>query len=296
MFIDCKPVKELYDSVDGLSEFLKTLNLTEALSKGAFIAGGFPRAVMQNKRIDLNYFKDGGDIDVFFQCPSAAHAIIQTEYKKHTKLSISISGLAVERKIYNRSYDCQIKIQYVTCLYGMPATIISGFDIVNSMIGFDDQFVYFSSDRKQAENSRQLVLNPNINHSSFLPSRIKKYLKKYKYERLSNESREILNNFAFEFFCKDDKAPISDLLQDPYVNVLLGNSHQKEMNINREEIIKRLLPMLPDEIVLLFMNKAEIQQKDANYRTITVDAALETLRIRNQKRKMLTKQFEVFSD
>lgn len=192
---------------------------------GAYIAGGFARLIAQWKlgmvsenefkfrvtnhmgTLDINNLIDRdsvswkrsragrGDIDLFFRSKESIAAFFD-ELQNLTVQNYIVSspGGNAQEIVVNDFF----RIQVITKVTGSPIQVLSGFDIVNSMVAFDASGnLIMHSDWEQLEKTTTLSVNDI--QTPYTMYRVFKYFARKGYVNLTPESSNILTKFAINF-------------------------------------------------------------------------------------------------
>ena len=182
-----------------------------AFDCGGYVAGGCARwlrsidnAVTPLKR--GTYVHEGGDIDLFFRTMDGWRSFLQT-YEGNENLSdgpvfsLSRGNLAANIKFAsNKRNDKSAHsepptVQAICCATGSPEEIISGFDFHNSMVAFDREKSWVVDNWSDIERKKELHIawwgSRSIAH------RVSKYMTKYGYRTIKNNSSAMLEQLVF---------------------------------------------------------------------------------------------------
>lgn len=185
------PVEELFADNP---EFLTTLYfhpIVQVLKHGGFIAGGFPRALLSGMSLSDYFEKKAGDIDVFFPNETSMKcALDEVMHSFAPETARSMAGFAVDtwlsRKHVNiLGCDVRLKMQLIDTRFGSPLDIIRGFDLRNSMVGFDMRRGWVVDGWRELQDANVLDLARQGDQGIMLGGRVAKYVKKYGYDVLS---------------------------------------------------------------------------------------------------------------
>jgi hypothetical protein len=263
------PVKQIYNAIPGLDDFLKCFELNEVLAKGGLIAGGFPRHMMRHgvdQEPTRNYFMFGhGDIDIFYPSRAVMKSVLSSRVRARRKgytYRSSIGGYSVEELVTPTDF-CTVKIQHVACVSGEPEEILSQFDLVNSTVGFDKEFVYFHEERAKFEHKNILAINTEASLNPFLPSRLGKYVRRHGYRGIDRYSFDKVQDYVFEVILSSatNQFPLSEklaTLQSPF-------NLYNELSIDTlsptfisppglVSIVGRLAPFMTRDLILPFLS------------------------------------------
>ena len=227
--------------VRGFDRIRRSLFLENVTNMGGFIAGGFARKMLRDGSTDglRDAVIGRSDVDIFCRTQQAFELIESTpvlgEYPiqkgvsgpnaaipgpaHHSKWMVTRGKNALwrwefEEKIIGRldrllldwsnwtqgSYP-PFRVQLVKCHFGTPEEILDGFDLVNCMIGFDRDNVWFHPEIERLERERTLTMNRT---TRYLGPRILKYFKLHGYDRLCPKARAALSQWLKERFAEND--------------------------------------------------------------------------------------------
>jgi len=169
--------------------------IANALAKGGWLCGGFPRHLLLNIPIK-NYFSQKekgrpGDIDIFFSSVEDANCASKFEAHK-MDLQESFGGFATESSV--KFMQETVHVQFVNHpdkVYRSVETALESFDFLNCMVAITHEGLIFAEGWQEIENAKLLkVCN---NNSPFLGSRILKYLTQRGLSNVSSDSQELLS-------------------------------------------------------------------------------------------------------
>jgi len=150
-------------------------DVNTAIQSGGWLAGGFVRNVVLGRGID-QYFRDRGDIDVFFPEPGIPNKQIVSRSSKR-KWYPSPAGNAIQRTIRIRDTKLTTTLQFINheklCHPTLHETL-ERFDLLNSAVGWDGKHFHIPADWQEIEESGLIFINRA--DSPFLGGRISKYL------------------------------------------------------------------------------------------------------------------------
>lgn len=178
----------------------KSAVVKNALYKGGFLAGGFPRAILRGDSL-CQYFSPSdhrngrnhsqGDIDVFFTSSEGAVATV-IPFKAYP----SQGGFAHEKQDFVEIVDgveqrvnISFKVQLVdkpSLINRTPAECLSRFDMVNCQVALVGDVLIHPRDWHELDASRKIRINQV--ESPFLGSRILKYVKYRGYSGIEESS------------------------------------------------------------------------------------------------------------
>lgn len=182
------------------------------INAGGYFAGGLPHSMlMLGEQFNAKYFKKGGDIDVFFRSASCHAAAVQaiTSLKKdftptkslagHCSNIIVDIGSTLSIPVGGSFRENGIKIQLVSSHYGEPSDLIARFDLVNSMIGFDEKQAYVADGLRELIASRTLETARDELDTTYI-SRLAKYCDRHQYTHLSSRTLRSLVRWADKYY------------------------------------------------------------------------------------------------
>lgn len=235
--------------------------IANALAKGGWLCGGFPRHLLLNVPIK-NYFSQKekgqpGDIDIFFSSVEDANCASKFEAHK-MDLQESFGGFATERSV--KFMRETVRVQFVNHpdkVYRSVETALENFDFLNCMVAITSEGFLIAEGWRETEDAKLLKICNNI--SPFLGSRILKYLTKRGLDNISADSQELLS----AWFCSASNADFA-------------NSEKKHL-AGLQYAVKSLdaLNHLRREDLLFFIGKYQEMVKETAYgETKTFDWAL----------------------
>ncbi len=167
-----KDISWLYEKVPSVISLIDTLKDKKVFENDGFLAGGFLKRLIYEKDLEkmLNKEKNSRtDLDLFFKNTESALKIAvelgltidsPLKFAKEGSLRINkpkikevFNGLFGQRHEYGTKVQCIYKIE------GTPEEILSGFDLINSMIATDGQYVYMHKDWEQIEADKIIKVN-----------------------------------------------------------------------------------------------------------------------------------------
>jgi hypothetical protein len=188
--------------------------LSNAFRGGAYVAGGFARALAhgvlcggnnkdawnridwysqipayakkygapwnsQEGQGDAVYWKaNAGDIDLFFRDPQGVAAMISA-----LECRPGIYGMGSSRAGYAMDYRAGSRaLQIITKVHGDPEDVIGTFDIANAKVVLDGEGIHYTMGWLQLEEKKQLGID-NWNKPNLL-WRVRKWVKKHYYDDL----------------------------------------------------------------------------------------------------------------
>jgi len=166
----------------------------EALTRGAFISGGFARQILLNGNLRnyLQHPQRAGDIDFFFTSPEAAKAVIDFDESLHK----SQGGFAKETHTMLNSLGLNVKLQFVNSpdlIFDTPEACMSRFDIYNCQVALVGGKLMFPHDWFELEDRRLLRINNTS--APFMGTRLLKYLTSRGYVGIEDQSRDALTEW-----------------------------------------------------------------------------------------------------
>lgn len=162
------------------------------LTPGAFIAGGSLRKIINGWKAKDIILSHNGDIDIFY-----ADISIYESHKKSLEEEVKFPCRPTFGKHAVNLFFNGTCIQCVHSNIGTIRQVISTFDFVNCMIATDGEYIYYDDRIEGLEKTSTLMLNTNSS-SRYLPSRIKKYVTKYNYDKFSSNIAEEIKVWALE--------------------------------------------------------------------------------------------------
>jgi hypothetical protein len=254
-----------------------------AFEHGAWIAGGFARAVFLCKRMDQFFSSSGyimpGDIDLFFDSQEAADAVI-TFYRNMGNVDKSYGGNAAQT-IYRLSQPVarisginSISIQVVN----NPTLILpireqlDRFDFTNVCCAFRDEEFLAPPNLLELESS--YLLDIKNSSSPFLAARIRKYMRRG-FAGVTDGSRQHITDWLINAVADGFKGV-------PGLNGTVKDADWCKAQISELLYKNELLLRNEDLVMLIGMFKRDV----ANGRygdVFIVDDALEKIRIRSCK-------------
>jgi hypothetical protein len=254
-----------------------------AFEHGAWIAGGFARAVFLCKRMDQFFTRNDyimpGDIDLFFDSQEEADAVI-TFYKNMGYVSKSYGGNAVQttcslgQAITSNSGIKSISIQVVN----NPTLILpireqlDRFDFTNVCCAFRDEEFLTPPNLLELESSYLLDIKNST--SPFLAARIRKYMRRG-FAGVTDGSRQHITDWLINAVADGFKGV-------PGLNGTVKDAAWCKAQISELLYKNELLLRNEDLVMLIGMFKRDV----ANGRygdVFIVDDALEKIRIRSCK-------------
>lgn len=191
-------IEDMFGDITGFMSFMYSPVILACLKNSGFIAGGYPRYLLAQKRagvqIDafpINYFSNGGDIDVFFPSISTFQAAKQ-EVMSLLNSQGSVSAARFGHNFFYMMHNLRCKIQLIESNTGLPVDILSGFDFKNSMVGFDIRHAYVFDGWNDIEDSKIIDVNRINGDANMFGQRVGKYVSKYGYKRLTPKSEALL--------------------------------------------------------------------------------------------------------
>lgn len=238
-----------------LDDVIKKTDLQFIFLNGGFIAGGFPRIASNDRMLweRKDYFNKGGDVDVFFRDENCFRRCEREIASLSGKFRLFKTTSCSETFVHLHSYR---KIQLVKCETGTPSSVISQFDIVNSMVGFDDKRWYSVKGRNDLEKSNLLDLNDMGFFGASLPTRLLKYLNVWGYDGLTSEAFKVTQDFVYKIMTLPDGTE-----EIPY----LGKDPDRIKPKKVEDIIKVLIKIVPEHDLILLLEKSLVTKMKVNH-------------------------------
>lgn len=150
-------------------------DINTAIESGGWLAGGFVRNIILGRGIN-QYFRDRGDIDVFFPEPGIPNKHIASHSSKRV-WNPSPAGNAMQRLINIRGEGVNTALQFINheklCHPTLHETL-GRFDLLNSAVGWDGKHFHIPVGWQETEESGLIFINRA--DSPFLGGRISKYL------------------------------------------------------------------------------------------------------------------------
>lgn len=202
---DAKFLRQQSDVWNDAKEFLPkdVISVVDlAFNCGGYVAGGFARKLISaayegrsTQQASEAYFNIGGDIDLFFTTREDHNEFLNAldagvKDFNDVRIFPSKGALAVDVRVFHGSSPPKCKIlQTVGCIYGKQEEVLSSFDFVNCMVAFDGSSVCFAEDFHSHEMSKNLQVRWFGGAS--LPFRLRKYVQKYNYTKVSSTLDEV---------------------------------------------------------------------------------------------------------
>jgi hypothetical protein len=188
---------------DGLED-LKLLTscpaVSDALSRGGWIAGGSIRAILSG--LPLASYTDSnlnnglaGDIDIFFKSKSDADAAVRSRIYRGRMRSFGGNASQFYDDLSINEEPRSITIQFVDseklCLPLEDS--LRQFDFLNCMVAFDGKSIIIPVGWETIE--KQKLLHIANDETPYLASRISKYMRRRGYVGVTPESRDRLHSW-----------------------------------------------------------------------------------------------------
>ena len=112
----------------------------DAFKANGYVAGGFVRQTLINdNKIDIEYIKNGGDIDVFFQDEKEMTKFLKSIKSNYETTSVGTHKvLSINDKIENQD----VKIQFVGLMSQSPIELMSEFPTINTRAAFNEKLMW----------------------------------------------------------------------------------------------------------------------------------------------------------
>jgi hypothetical protein len=182
-----------------------------------YLAGGFPRFVLSYVRNQTdkdrssnfsleNYFSGGGDLDFFFptkQHFDAALGLVKVRFQdKDLKITESPLGNATTIK-----YLDKVKTQFIKRSFMSYERMLDDFDMINSMVSIDGDDVVVHPRWEELED--QKCLDMERSNGFFWLGRIRKYIVRHGYKKISSRTLEFMCQKISDSFWKLSENPIT---------------------------------------------------------------------------------------
>ncbi len=169
-----KDISWLYERVPSAIHVINTLKDNKVFENGGFLAGGFLKRLVYEKDLEKMLNKEKNtrtDLDLFFRNTESALKIavelgltIDSPLKFAKEGSIRINKpksllTGLYNGLFGQRHEYGTKVQCIYKIEGTPEEILSGFDLVNSMIATDGQYVYMHKDWEQIEQDKIIKVN-----------------------------------------------------------------------------------------------------------------------------------------
>lgn len=194
-------VEDMFGDITGFMSFMYSPAILACLKNEGCIAGGYPRYLLAKRRagepvdaLSINYFTSGGDIDVFFPTSTSFQAA-----KDEVASLLNSSGVtSIARFGHNffmTTHSLRCKLQLIEANLGSPSEILAGFDIKNSMVGFDIRYAYILDGWNELEDLKIIDVNRINNDANMFGQRVGKYVSRYGYRKLTQKTEVMLANW-----------------------------------------------------------------------------------------------------
>ena len=209
-----------------LQNFLHSIRSDERISNAennhCFIAGGFPRVLLElsNIKNNENHYHLN-DVDIFLTSKTNKLAVFNDVNVKKSPFAANFKLKFSEKVRYKPIADnakCEVPheipvqmIEHESLIKNSIYETLESFDFVNSKVAIcNDEFILHSD---WFETSRKKELRIENNNSPFLLRRVKKYSESYHYNNIKSDSIELINqwlvkakeNFENDCSFKNDK-------------------------------------------------------------------------------------------
>lgn len=193
-------IEDMYGDIEHFMRMLYSPAMLCIFRNNGYIAGGFPRMLLENGRIYNNYFAQLGDIDVFFRKHDDYLAALD-DLKAHVAyahhISPSLAGFATNvdiprERLCIRESPNQVKIQLISTYFDEPEAMLKRFDLTNSMVAFDLSHGYVADGWRDLREKKTLEVSrfDNYENDEMLGQRVGKYIERYGYNNLTPRSKE----------------------------------------------------------------------------------------------------------
>lgn len=293
-------------------DFLHYMGIQEVIkSCNCYIAGGYARMVANiiasdvdfdtAKKIHDNYVscddnRSVRDVDIFFfsnqdfdiadqllnkKVESKFFSHRQTIYAKtykffgNIKVYSDTDVLSTNGFKVNLRHNREFRVQLITCNYGHPEEVISGFDFLNAMVGFDTHRFYIHRRFFDLEKDKTIELNFERSLNSLIGYRLNKYRVKG-LKKLTAASEKRLQDFLLELSKdKDIHTRYDSSLDSTLPSNQIGLD--SEMTLSKYNVLNHLILGLPHELRLIVIARLIMEHmgtKEDDYRWVASQKAM----------------------
>ena len=190
---------------------------------GGYVAGGFPRYIAAKKLFNRtsifdnlhkdaspfsddfeSYFAQGGDVDFFFTSEKsyeAALVMFSIDAQAIASENKFFNGMIVEKRpsmcnnatnviVYIPNVDKRIKFQFIKKNFCDIETMLEDFDMTNSKVAIVGDEMIMHKDWYDIEKMNAIDVRKT--NSAFCIGRLSKYVRRYRYKYLTQDSRNVL--------------------------------------------------------------------------------------------------------